>query len=324
MFLSCSSKTYNKCKRCNHYIVLTKRKVYIGEDIRECMTNGTEDHREEVYDALDKVHYGVVIAQALESHGETNVGAQAARDEIGRKYLTTEPLPGQTQPRFTEETLNALPEEAQQQEINRGFEAWRGTRMHNAITTSQKHLDDILKKDNNYDPSLGKIASEDEIVSSTGDEERNLLSDYRQISTYSALEDLIKKDKPIPAEAKDQLRKIYSAAASRKQYEALKDAPEDLRELFAEIAALAPGEELSKEDQLRGITDLKRKEDERMKKKYGDNYEQKVYGVVAQSLKKMFKSGNPEKERKAISMLYAVKQGYGLGGQDFSEVFSNH
>src|SRR3989344_3414706 len=88
MFLSCSSETHNKHNYCNHYIVLTKRKVYIGEDIRECMTRKEEFGKEmKKLIVLEEAARGIYDTD-VEKRNNARRGFRAVAKEI-TDYETT-------------------------------------------------------------------------------------------------------------------------------------------------------------------------------------------------------------------------------------------
>lgn len=279
-------------------------------------------HRKEVFDALDKVHEGLVIAQGMESSGDTKKRAEQERDRYGLHSLLNDPFHEDRSPRFTQDRFNQLSDEDKRNKIEQAHAYRQNISLSNAIETTSRHLDDVIKDDKGaYVPSLTKLANVKEVIENSPEDSREMLTAYAPAVTYSRLAKKLKDGKALSTEEQDNLKKAASASAYRKQYKSLAGKPEQLRKLGAELAALAPSEEATKEELIDGADGIRKEIEAEMKTRYGDDYEAKVSKGVGESFRKMIKSGDAKKQNAAMSLLYMSERGYGLDERDFEEVF---
>ncbi len=284
------------------------------------MTEENGNHRKEVYALLDRVHDGRVIAQGLESSGETKLRALQERDKYGLDGLLRDEFKD-GKPRYTNAELEQLSEDEVRAKIEEGFAYRQRLALSRAITTTAKNLDAIIGRNSSYDHSLTKIANLQKVIDEAPEDSQPLVRDYSQVIASQNIADKIKKGTAISKEEQEEVKKIVSAAASKKQYDALAWAPEDLRKLGAQLAGISPSEELTREELDAGAEELNREIRKQLERKYGKDYESKVLQTVGTVIKKMIDSGNPEKQQLAMNLLYKVERGYELGNQDFAEAF---
>ena len=88
-----------------------------------------------------------------------------------------------------------------------------------------------------------------------------------------------------------------------------------------QLAQIGDGRDIKKDDVAEGIKEQEKTVRKQLERQFGKEYEVKAAEYVGKAITKLAKSGNDEKEKIAMSLLYAAKTGEGLGAKDFSEFY---
>jgi len=280
------------------------------------MTNGTTNHREEVFKALDLTHRGTLIAKALKGAGETAEKAEEEKRRYGLDGLLKDNAPNSDNPEYTEAQFNSLTEREQRDRIEISFAGRQSRALDESVIRTSKNIDEVLKESGKYHSNLADVADDENIIATAPSDRQEVMADFTQYLAFKKLAKDIDEGKSIPAQAKRLIEESISANAQHTQYNELKGYSEQTRKIFAQLAGLSSVDKATREDMKKGAELRRDEEESKMSKKYGNDYKEKVAEGVGKAVEGLLKSGDPEKQQIAMSTLYRSERGYGLGGQD--------
>ncbi len=273
--------------------------------------------KEEVIKSLEIAHEGAVIAKGLDSEVSAD-RARTERDNYGLKGLLETPFYADGRPRYTQAQYNVLTDQEKEQRINEGFQFRQGRGQADGIKGLASKLDEVTDE-----KGLLKIANVKQVIENVKDDERSLVESYAPIARYDQLiQDLSDPKKKVSAQDEEEMKKLASAAASRKQLDALKGYSESLRETGAKLAGYLPSDEVSRDELKAGAEDLRKRIAKNVEAKFGADYKIQVANAVRGAMSSLVKSGNPDKERLAANLYLKSEKGYEVGNQDFSTKYT--
>ncbi len=290
--------------------------------------------RKEIWKYLELADEGLVVSHGLESNvGGIVTEAEKKRDKYALEGILNEPQPATGQPLMSKEEFEGKTDEEKRALIGQQFQFRVNSALRNSIDILARNGDVIFKDESGkYSDKLVDIAlSGDEHGRETINENADkkfadMIEKSREYLNYRTLARRIKEGRKIPAQNEEELRKISGALAFESAYKALKEKGynEKLSELGARLAELAGKilfsvEKIEKEKT--GIGKLRKEAKERLEKATGKDAEQAVAEYVADTLVKMVRSGNAQKEQQAVSLYHAAEKGHALGVQDFAEFY---
>jgi hypothetical protein len=302
-----------------------------------------EDFRESFLTAGDRYDKGQIISHGLNSATKAGL-ARKELERYGLDSLLNDPLDSTGAPEFTKDTFDQLKRDnsdAAKEAISRGFERRVTSSELESRRLIAEKAEDILKEQKGdrrgkYVEPLTKLLDNSEVagalVQASGDKGRDYIQKYANLQGIKAG---IKDPSKIGDEERGRIREELGEILAKEEHDAAikKGRTGDVAEKASKVARLrAYVSSLTSDDvkkvlkSKRGklVDDLKKpltkeeKEDKDNVEKYID---EKARGYIAEAIKSLANTGNPDKEALARDLAYNALKGYMPGKRDYSEAF---
>ena len=285
-----------------------------------------ENHLEEVLKRLDVVHQGAIIQKAQESrNSDIATRAHSVREAYGIVGVLEDKLSPQGQPVInTQEEFDALSDDRKRLYADAAAQLRQGNNLTRAGSLFAKEGDKILRTENDgYIPSLASIALEEAVVKNTDEKYTELIQKYSAFQQSKRLAEDLKANKQVPPEVKKGLTEFVVQGEQQRAYHDYinKYGNANDAKLWANLHGMAV--EDKPENLQRGAEEMSKKAEKELRNYVGEKNDpqQAVAKYASEALVKMARSGDPELEQTALTLLYKANKGYGIGGQSFDDVF---